>query len=98
MLATDGTALILLSLLLSHLRNALRPSSILVALDMLLSLSLHLCDETKLDRLVPYFVSLLEDDAALVRIGAIRSLTQLASLANVVYRACLLMYVQLGSS
>ncbi|SCZ98267.1 BZ3500_MvSof-1268-A1-R1_Chr3-2g06260 [Microbotryum saponariae] len=72
----DGPALILLSLLCSNLRNCVRPSSVLRCLDLLLALSRCLTDETKLDRLVPYLVATLGDDAPMVRSAAIRSLTQ----------------------
>ena len=46
------------------------------ALDLLLALSPHLTDETKLDRMLPFVVSLLTNDAASVRAGALRALTQ----------------------
>ncbi|SCV71242.1 BQ2448_2830 [Microbotryum intermedium] len=72
----DGPALILLSLLCSNLRNCVRPSSVLRCLDLLLALSRCLTDETKLDRLVPYLVAMLGDDAPTVRSAAVRSLTQ----------------------
>ncbi|GAA5884630.1 hypothetical protein JCM6882_005326 [Rhodosporidiobolus microsporus] len=72
----DGPALILLSLLTSNLRNCVRPFSVLRALELLLALNRYLTDETKLDRLVPYLVALLEDDVAAVRAMALRVLTQ----------------------
>ncbi|GAA6014207.1 hypothetical protein JCM11491_004137 [Sporobolomyces phaffii] len=72
----DGAALILLALISSNLRNCLRPSSILRALELLLVLNRYLTDETRLDRLVPYLVSLLSDEESAVRSMAMRVLTQ----------------------
>ena len=68
--------LIFLSFVCSLLRNASFPSSKLKALDILLALAEHLPDDVKLDRLVPYLMTLLSDDAALVRANAIKTLTQ----------------------
>ena len=45
-------------------------------MDVFLALSVHLTDEAKLDRLVPYIVDLLRDDAAVVRAAALRTLLQ----------------------
>ncbi|BGP38644.1 Serine/threonine-protein kinase [Rhodotorula kratochvilovae] len=72
----DGPALIILSLVCANIRNCVRPASILRALEILLSLNRYLTDETRLDRLVPYLVALLEDDIASVRAAALRVLTQ----------------------
>ncbi|KAM0754729.1 Other/VPS15 protein kinase [Meredithblackwellia eburnea MCA 4105] len=72
----DGPALILLSLLCANLRNCLRPASVIRAFDLLLALSKYLTDETKLDRLVPYLVAMLEDDSTPVRAAVLRTLTQ----------------------
>lgn len=66
----------LLSLLCANIRNCLRPGSILRALDVLLALSCYLTDETKLDRLVPYLIAVLQDDNPAVRAGALKTLTQ----------------------
>ncbi|KAF7796314.1 hypothetical protein EIP86_007491, partial [Pleurotus ostreatoroseus] len=59
----DGPALILLALITANVRTCRLPSSKLKALDVFLALSPHLTDETKLDRMVPYIVELLQDDA-----------------------------------
>jgi hypothetical protein len=45
----------------------------------LLALSPHLTDEGKLDRMVPYIVDLLHDDAAIVRAAGLRTLMQVVS-------------------
>ncbi|KAF9233916.1 hypothetical protein BU15DRAFT_90187 [Melanogaster broomeanus] len=73
----DGPALILLSLILANIRNCSLPSSRLRALDVLLALSAHLTDESKLDRAVPYVVELLRDEVVVVRAAAIRTLMQI---------------------
>lgn len=72
--------MILLSLVCSLLRNTLYPSSKLKALDVLLSLAERLPDDVKLDRLVPYLIVLLTDEASLVRANNIKTLTQVVSL------------------
>lgn len=74
--ATDGPALIVLSLVCANLRNCVRPASVLRALELLLALNRYLTDPTRLDRLVPYLVALLSDDVASVRAAALRALTQ----------------------
>lgn len=48
-------------------------------MDLLLALAVHLTDEAKLDRLVPYVIDLLHDEAAVVRSAGIRSLAQVVS-------------------
>ena len=60
----------------SNIRNCIQPSSKLRALDTFLALAVHLTDEAKLDRMVPYIVELLRDDAASVRAAALRALIQ----------------------
>ncbi|KAI6038614.1 hypothetical protein EDC04DRAFT_2896147 [Pisolithus marmoratus] len=82
--AEDGPALILLSLLLANIRNCSLPSSRLRALDILLALSSHLTDESKLDRAVPYVVELLRDEAVIVRAAAMRTLMQILMKVSVI--------------
>lgn len=69
----------MLSLVCSNVRNCTIPSSKLHTLDLMLALAVHLTDEAKLDRLVPYVVDLLHDEAAVVRSAAVRTLTQVVS-------------------
>ncbi|KAI0357817.1 hypothetical protein OH77DRAFT_1303761 [Trametes cingulata] len=82
--AEDGPALIILSLVCANVRNCYRPSSKVRALDVFLALSAHLTDEAKLDRMVPYIVDLLHDDAAIVRASALRTLMQVLMLVTVI--------------
>ncbi|KAJ3554276.1 hypothetical protein NM688_g3197 [Phlebia brevispora] len=80
----DGPALILLALLTANVRTCRLPSSKLKALDVFLALSPHLTDEAKLDRMVPYVVELLQDDAPSVRSAAVRTLMQILMLVTVI--------------
>ncbi|KAG9029158.1 Serine/threonine-protein kinase [Tulasnella sp. JGI-2019a] len=82
--AEDGPALIVLSLVTANLRNCSLPTSKLRALDLLLAIACHLTDEAKLDRLVPYIIDLLHDDAAPVRAAAIRTLVQVLILVSAI--------------
>ncbi|KAK9768737.1 Serine/threonine-protein kinase [Basidiobolus ranarum] len=75
----DEGAVVFLSLICSSIRNAVYPSSKLYALDMLLAISEHLSDDMKLDRLLPYIVSLLNDRVSLVRGSAVKAMTELLS-------------------
>lgn len=75
----DGPALIILALVTANIRNCSLPSSKVRALDVFLALSCHLTDEAKLDRMVPYIVDLLHDDAAIVRSAALRTSMQVVS-------------------
>ncbi|EIW79923.1 WD40 repeat-like protein [Coniophora puteana RWD-64-598 SS2] len=80
----DGPALVILSLVSANIRNCALPSSRLRALDVFLALARHLTDEAKLDRMVPYVVDLLHDDAAVVRVAALRTLVQVLMLVKVI--------------
>lgn len=72
--------MILLALITANIRTCKLPSSKLRALDVLLALAPLLTDEAKLDRMVPYVVELLQDEAPLVRSAASRTLMQIVSL------------------
>ncbi|KAF9557800.1 ARM repeat-containing protein [Agrocybe pediades] len=80
----DGPALIILALVTANIRNCTLPSSKLRALDVFLALACHLTDEAKLDRMVPYVVELLHDEAAIVRSAALRTLMQTLMLVTVI--------------
>jgi phosphoinositide-3-kinase, regulatory subunit 4 len=72
-------ALIITTLICSNIRNCLYPTSKQKAIDMLLVLGLQLRDDFKLDRIVPYFVTLLSDPYPPVKMNALIALTQLVS-------------------
>ncbi|KAI8913494.1 hypothetical protein EDD86DRAFT_245126 [Gorgonomyces haynaldii] len=69
--------LVLINLVSSLVRNCLYPTSKLRALDIYLALGSQISDDHKLDRIVPYLVSLVSDPFMTVRINALASLTQL---------------------
>ncbi|KAI8997088.1 armadillo-type protein [Pilobolus umbonatus] len=75
-------SLILLSFVCSLIRNTLYPSSKLKALDILLGLTERLPDDVKLDRLVPYLIVLLDDEAALIRANTIKTLAKVLSMVE----------------
>lgn len=77
--------MIILSLVCANIRNCSRPSSKVKALDILLGLAPFLTDESKLDRLIPYVIELLRDDAAIVRASAVRTLTQVVSIQYLIH-------------
>jgi phosphoinositide-3-kinase, regulatory subunit 4 len=68
--------LIILALVTANIRNCALATSKIHAMDVFLALSCHLTDEAKLDRMVPYVVELLHDEAAIVRLAALRTLVQ----------------------
>jgi|SRR5579871_2646631 len=74
--SNDGS-LIFLSLIMSAIRNTAKPQSRVEACDTVLALSERISDEAKLDRVLPYLVTLLSDEIAIVRATALRTVTQL---------------------
>lgn len=74
----DGT-LIFLTLVVSALRNTARPTARLRACDLMLAFAERISDEAKLDRVLPYVVTLLADRTDTVKMAAIRTITQLVS-------------------
>jgi phosphoinositide-3-kinase, regulatory subunit 4 len=79
--ADDGT-LIFLTLVVSSLRNTARATARLRACDILLAFAERITDEAKLDRILPYIMTLLNDKAEVVQVAAIRTLTQLVRIAH----------------
>ncbi|KAI4142317.1 MAG: hypothetical protein LQ340_007382, partial [Diploschistes diacapsis] len=81
--ADDGT-LIFLSLIVSSLRNTARARARIRACDLLLAFAERITDEAKLDRILPYLVVLLNDKVDAVKIAALRTMTQLLAMVEVV--------------
>ena len=81
--ADDGT-LIFLTLVVSSLRNTARASARVRACDILLAFAERVPDEAKLDRILPYAVTMLSDKSDNVKIAALRTVTQLMELVKVV--------------
>lgn len=83
----DGT-LIFLTLVVSCLRNTARATAKIRACDILLAFAERTTDEAKLDRILPYVMALLNDRADIVKIAAIRTLTQLVSMSDLQSSEC----------
>lgn len=77
---SPDTLLIYLQVTLASLRHVQRPSSKLVALQIVHRSSDYLSDDARLQRIVPNVVSLLEDPNAIVRATSIRVLAYVLSL------------------
>ena len=75
----QNSLLIYLQLILSTVRHVQRPSSKLVAFQLIERLSHHVSDEARLQRILPVTVSLLQDQDPLVRASAIRVLSSTVS-------------------
>ena len=78
----DGT-LIFLTLVVSSLRNTARSTARLRACDLLLAFGERITDESKLDRVLPFVAALLNDKADIVKIAALRTITQLVDMTKV---------------
>ncbi|EQK99966.1 phosphoinositide 3-kinase regulatory subunit 4 [Ophiocordyceps sinensis CO18] len=78
----DGT-LIFLTLIVASIRTTTRASSRVRACDVLLAFAERLTDEAKLDRVLPYLMTLLRwDETDIVIVSAIRTITQLLQLVR----------------
>ncbi|RYP12351.1 hypothetical protein DL765_007397 [Monosporascus sp. GIB2] len=80
----DDGSLVFLTLVAGSLRNTARAASKIRACDVLLAFAERLTDEAKLDRVLPYLMTLLNDDVDLVAISALRTVTQLLALVRVI--------------
>ncbi|KAF1839378.1 ARM repeat-containing protein [Decorospora gaudefroyi] len=83
-LAIDDGNLIFLTIVVSCLRGTARASARVRGLELLLAFSERLTDEAKLDRVVPYVAQLLVDKSEQVKIAALRTLTQILAMVQVV--------------
>lgn len=79
----DDSGLILLGIICSSLRSTLRSETKAKACDLLLAFGERVHDEAKLDRCLPFLMSLLDDASDNVQVAALRSLTHLLTLVNV---------------
>nr|KMM66326.1 phosphoinositide 3-kinase regulatory subunit 4 [Coccidioides posadasii RMSCC 3488] len=79
----DGI-LIFLTLVVSSLRNTAKSSARVKACDILLAFAERVPDEAKLDRILPFVMLLLNDRSDVVKVAAIRTLTQLLAMVKVV--------------
>ncbi|KAF2031489.1 phosphoinositide 3-kinase regulatory subunit 4 [Setomelanomma holmii] len=83
-LAIDDGNLIFLTIVVSCLRGTARASARVRGLELLMAFSERLTDEAKLDRVIPYVAQLLTDKSEQVKIAAMRTLTQILSMVQVV--------------
>lgn len=84
----DDGSLIFLTLVVSSLRNTARSTARVRACDLMLAFAERITDEAKLDRVLPYVVAMLNDRADIVKVAAIRTVTQLVrSLPRIECRA-----------
>ena len=81
--ADDGT-LIFLTMVVSSLRNSAHAAAKITACDIMLAFSERLTDEAKLDRVLPYLITLLNDKSDMVVVSVIRTITQLLDMVKVV--------------
>ncbi|KAH3904422.1 non-specific serine/threonine protein kinase [Parastagonospora nodorum] len=83
-LAIDDGNLVFLTIIVSCLRGTARASARVRGLELLMAFSERLTDEAKLDRVIPYVTQLLTDKSEQVKIAALRTLTQILSMVQVV--------------
>ena len=80
----DDGSLIFLTLVVASLRNTARSTARVRACDLMIAFAEKITDEAKLDRVLPYIVALLNDRVDIVKVAALRTLTQLLALVTVV--------------
>jgi len=83
-LAIDDGNLIFLTIVVSCLRGTARASARVRGLELLMAFSERMTDEAKLDRVIPYVAQLLTDKSEQVKIAALRTLTQILAMVQVV--------------
>ncbi|CAK9092416.1 Serine/threonine-protein kinase VPS15 (Vacuolar protein sorting-associated protein 15) (AtVPS15) [Durusdinium trenchii] len=76
----ENAVIIIISLVYSTMRHVRYPSTKVIALRLLQRLSRFSHDETRLQRIVPFVVSLLNDSSSLVRCTAIRVITSIVAM------------------
>ena len=82
----DDGSLIFLTLVVSSVRNTARSAPRIRACDLMLAFAERITDEAKLDRVLPYVVAMLNDRADIVRVAALRTMTQIVSF---LFRICI---------
>ena len=80
----DDGSLIFLTLVVSSLRHTARAAARIRACDLMLAFAERVTDEAKLDRILPYVVTLLNDRGDGVKIAALRTMTQVLALVKTV--------------
>lgn len=77
---SPDSLLIYIQLILVSMRHVYRPSSKIIALELLDRLAKHSSDETRLQRIIPSTISLLQDQDPLVRALALKVMTKTLSI------------------
>lgn len=80
----DDASLIFLTLVVASVRNTARATARTRACDLMLAFAERLSDDAKLDRVLPFLVTLLNDPSDDVKMAAVRSVVQLLELVDVV--------------
>ncbi|KAK5165581.1 Serine/threonine-protein kinase [Saxophila tyrrhenica] len=80
----DNGTFILLNVVTASLRSTARASSKVRGCELLLAFAERLPDEAKLDRILPYVMPLLDDQNEMVLVAALRTMTQLLALVQVI--------------
>ncbi|PSN62239.1 phosphoinositide 3-kinase regulatory subunit 4 [Corynespora cassiicola Philippines] len=83
-LAVDDGNLIFLTIVVSCMRGTARASARVRGLELLLAFAEKLTDEAKLDRVIPYVATMLMDKSEQVKIAALRTMTQILDMVQVV--------------
>jgi phosphoinositide-3-kinase regulatory subunit 4 len=78
----DGT-LIFLTLVVASMRSTARASARVRACELLLAFAERVPDEIKLDRILPYLVSIIDDGSDIVKVAVLRTITQILLLVKV---------------
>ncbi|KAK7526993.1 uncharacterized protein IWZ02DRAFT_445112 [Phyllosticta citriasiana] len=81
---TDDGTLIFLTLVVASVRSTARATARIRACELLLAFAERVTDEAKLDRILPCLTVLLNDKTDLVKIAALRTITQVLDLVSVV--------------
>lgn len=82
--SVDDGNLIFLTTVVSCIRGTARSTARLRGFELLMAFAERLTDEAKLDRVVPYIANMLLDKSDQVKIGALRTLTQILAMVRVV--------------
>lgn len=80
----DDGALIVLSIVLSTIRNVSNSSLKIKGCDLIIALGEMINDDAKLDRCLPYFLTLLDDPSELVQASAIRNMIKLLGMVTTI--------------
>jgi phosphoinositide-3-kinase regulatory subunit 4 len=78
--ANDGS-LLFLSIVTSALRSTARATARVRACELLLAFGERITDDAKMDRTLPYLISLLQDSSDICKIAALRTLTQMVRIS-----------------